>query len=198
MVKSDVDVKPWVMQGSSNCRKSHAIITQTNSDSLVSLWNQTSDWYYPLARRFYCLHDDKLQRENCLKKYGKAHKSSLIFIIICFFLSFTTTSLTAILSVHFKAASDQQITFVPGEVNKHLTFEIINNSNKGSKTFQVIFSNPQRSVLIALRSQARLCNNQCIPKVGKSSCLLIIQWHGIIFLLWKLTLYWVHKRQFSG
>ncbi|CAH3036444.1 unnamed protein product, partial [Pocillopora meandrina] len=100
------------------------------------------------ARRFYCLHDDKLQRENCLKKYGKAHKSSLIFIIICFFLSFTTTSLTAILSVHFKAASDQQITFVPGEVNKHLTFEIINNSNKGSKTFQVIFSNPQRSVLI--------------------------------------------------
>ncbi|RMX43702.1 hypothetical protein pdam_00006379, partial [Pocillopora damicornis] len=78
--------------------------------------------------------------------------------------SFTTTSLTAILSEHFKAASDQQITFVPGEVNKHLTFEIINNSNKGSKTFQVIFSNPQRSVLIALRSQARLCNNQCIPK----------------------------------
>ena len=79
------------------------------------------------------------------------------------------------MSEHFKAASDQQVTFVPVEVNKHLTFEIINNSNKGSKTFQVIFSNPQRSVLIALRSQARLCNNQCIPKVGKSSCLLIIQ-----------------------
>ena len=56
------------------------------------------------------------------------------------------------MSEHFKAASDQQVTFVPGEVNKHLTFEIINNSNKGSKTFQVIFSNPQRSVLIALRS----------------------------------------------
>lgn len=77
-------------------------------------------------------------------------KSNSIHFLSSFVYSYATTSLTAILSKHFKVASDQQLTFAPGEIYKQLKFEIINDDDsKGNKTFQVIFSSPQGNVHFA-------------------------------------------------
>ena len=57
-------------------------------------------------------------------------------------------SLTAEPNKHYKAAAGEQLAFAPGEIYKEVKIGIINmdNSFEGNKTFQVIFSSPQRSV----------------------------------------------------
>lgn len=67
-----------------------------------------------------------------------------------FSLSYDTKSLTAEPNMHFKAATGKQLAFAPGENFKEVKIGIINqdNSFEGNRTFQVIFSSPQSSVVL--------------------------------------------------
>lgn len=118
----------------------HGYFTQLNVWMLLPLNNQLyfQTWF--------------IKKDN-EEKYLKGERKRVIqfiFYLLSVFYSYATTSLTAILSKHFKVASDQQLTFAPGEIYKQLKFEIINDDDsKGNKTFQVIFSSPQRNVQVA-------------------------------------------------
>jgi len=52
--------------------------------------------------------------------------------------------------MHFKAATGKQLAFAPREIFKEVKIGIINkdNSFEGNRTFQVIFSSPQSSIIL--------------------------------------------------
>ena len=61
--------------------------------------------------------------------------------------SYDTKSLTAKSNMHFKAANGKQLAFAPGAIYKEINTGIKDNSFKGTRTFQLIFSSPQSSVM---------------------------------------------------
>ncbi|XP_078373581.1 uncharacterized protein LOC144657147 [Oculina patagonica] len=70
---------------------------------------------------------------------------------------YATASLTAKPSKHYKALTNQRLTFAPGEIYKHLEIEIINvDDSKGNKTFQVIFRSPQKHVQLTGGNQVNI------------------------------------------
>ena len=61
--------------------------------------------------------------------------------------SYDTKSLTAKSNMHFKAANGKQLAFAPGAIYKEINTGVKDNRFKGNRTFQLIFSSPQSSVI---------------------------------------------------